>query len=398
MQVKPSPTSPKIKKPDTEKNKGLAQTVKITVLAVVFGFLSGVLGEIYINTYLSTPFELPFIGQIQLAEPYAPNRELIIRRENNSTSNMSEDEIVSLAPGLVSIYELKDNSEENGPAAIYQVEEQLGHGIFLSNDGWIITDRAVIPTKGDYVVINNEGQIGQLESILFDPASDFVLIKSDLASSHIATLAKSEDVSLGQNANLLALNASQIARHLTLKGTKITSLDSSLLSGTSQTSEHLANHWQIDSNFSDHYSGAAVFNDRGELLGLINIKNNNSLILPAYYLQTIIRNLGHLEIIERNTLGVHYLPVHSAETSFLQTENFGSYLITSTQREEAVTTGSPADKVGLKEGDLIIKINDENMSEMRQLNQIIQELEPAAQVTLTIIRNKEEQKIEVTLE
>lgn len=311
---------------------------------------------------------------------------------------MSEDEIVSLAPSLISIYVSEGDEAKDGASTVYTTETQLGHGIFLSNDGWIVTTDAVIKTEGDYVIINNEGRVGKLATILFDPASDFVLAKADLNSSHIATLAKTEDVSLGENTHLLTLNASQIARHLTLISGKISSLDSSAWTGTVQTSEYLGNHWQIDDDFSDRYLGGAVFNNRGELLGLLNSKDEARLILPAHYLQAIIRNLGQLEKIERNNLGISYMPVHSAQTSFLQTENFGSYLVTSIAGKEAVAPGSPAKRAGLRQGDLIIKVNDENMNEMRQLNQIIQELQPGTKVTLTLMREKQEQKIEVTLE
>ena len=102
--------------------------------------------------------------------------------------------------------------------------------------------------------------------------------------------------------------------------------------------------------------------------------------------------------IIRPVVGIRFIPISSVLS--LQTElnrDSGAYIPVGTANEPTVIPDGPADKAGLKERDLIIKINGESVNAENTLPNLLIEHPPESEVTLTVLRGDEEIEIKVTL-
>ena len=158
-------------------------------------------------------------------------------------------------------------------------------------------------------------------------------------------------------------------------------------------SEHLDNVIQTSAAINPGNSGGPLLNSSGQVIGVntaVSSEGQNiGFALPINVVKDAIDNFNKTGQFNRPFLGVRYKTV-TKEIGVLNDLPEGAYVI------EAVT-GAPADKGGVKEGDIIIKIDDARLSGKTELAQVISKKKPGDTVTLSIWRDGKDITLKVTL-
>ena len=117
---------------------------------------------------------------------------------------------------------------------------------------------------------------------------------------------------------------------------------------------------------------------------------------PIDYFNSIMKSAVQKEEISRSYLGVNFIDLESAPN--LSIEQKQGALISGDSSRRAVIANSPAQKAGLQTGDIIIKVENEEVSRSRTLPELIQDYDSGVSVNLTVLRNGKELGISVALE
>jgi S1-C subfamily serine protease len=145
--------------------------------------------------------------------------------------------------------------------------------------------------------------------------------------------------------------------------------------------------------------GTPLFGLRGELIGITNSGENKA--NPTSFWQKNFFTLIKNEEIKRPYLGVHYLDLSSSpgmEKNFSQNKTAGALIWSDKALGIAgVIKNSPAEKAGLRDGDIILKINSEELTAKTNLADIVADYAPGIKIRLTISRNEEEKTVEAEL-
>ena len=158
------------------------------------------------------------------------------------------------------------------------------------------------------------------------------------------------------------------------------------------------NFLQIDAPVNRGNSGGPTFNTRGEVIGvntaIFSPSGGNvgiAFAIPAATVQEIVNDLKEDGEVTRGWLGVQIQPVTEDIAESLGVEQTEGAIVADAQ------AGSPAEKAGIEAGDIITKVNGTAVKGPKELSQTIAAFEPEEKITVTVVRNGEEQEIDVTL-
>ena len=347
-------------------------------LAVLFGLISGAMGSLFILS--REKVDLPFFKEINLTK-YFPTREITLVTEKKITVTEEQRlaEVMKVVqPSVVRIYLAKPK-----PASFfesfYQETDALGLGVVLTTDGWLLTTSSVItdPTK-TYLAASTENKIFNVEKIIYDSLTGFVFLKTNLSNMPVAKIADLASLNSGQKVFLFdkgwSLAQSQLV-NLTIKPNR-----ESLI----QSTEKLPFYFALQEKIGPSYLGSPVFALDKSLIGLINSSN---FLTPAFYLNNILPQILEREQISRPYLGLEYLDLQDlVGLNDPRYQGFSSGAIV----YSLPSLKTPAAKAGLKNGDLIIKVDGLPFSGRANLTELVQSKRPGEKIELTVIRDGKE--------
>jgi serine protease Do len=182
-------------------------------------------------------------------------------------------------------------------------------------------------------------------------------------------------------------------------GRSVTAGDSS---GTG-SDETLQNLFQTDAAINEGNSGGPLVNINGEVIGINTAiagdAQNIGFAIPINDAQGSIKSILGTGKLERPYLGVRYI---SLTDDYAYTYNLpvkrGAYIPPAAGGQASIVSGSPADKAGLKEKDVITAIDDTKIDENNSLTSVLGKHAVGDNITLSVLRGGKDMKIKVTLE
>lgn len=418
MKIKASPTSPKsrVEKENTISNLykdndvGKIERAKpsppglftIVFLSIIFGFLAGLLSIILFFMYGS---EIPLLKDIGLASNLSQTLMVIKQQKNNVIIQNNEKmqlAIEKVSPAIVDIF-VKKPTNATELDQIYLINERKGEGLILTNDGLIITTNQVVDNlKEDYVVITSDNKIYSASNYLEDPVTGTVFIKIEAVNLPVVDFANLEDINYGDEVFVLQNNINSFGYDLSL--TNIKNLNYRNISSPSElveTSEKLSKKILINEKFDSFTKASPVINLDGKIVGLLVENEKLNFVLPIQFIKTILSGVLKNNKIERPYLGVHYISLSEAiniPDKLSQGRNKGALIYSSDPKNPSIEIKSPAQKAGLKEGDIILKVNGLIIDQKNSLTYYIQDSKIGDIVNLSILRSGSEKEIKVELE
>lgn len=166
------------------------------------------------------------------------------------------------------------------------------------------------------------------------------------------------------------------------------------------SSENLEGIFEIDFGNQDEYVGGPVIDYNGDLVGLIGsvIINNQEkfFAIPSNQIRKSMDLLVKNQLSQRPVLGVYYTSI-SEDYALINNLSTASGARVYSSQGISVLSGSPADKAGIKNNDIITAVNDQKIDLDNPLSNLINDYQKGDSVELTVQRNGQEMKITVQL-
>ena len=273
-----------------------------------------------------------------------------------------------------------------------QSQEQIGtgSGVIISEDGYIVTNNHVIKDASEIEITLNNKKSYQAKLIGTDSKMDIALLKIDAKEKLPYTVfANSDSVKIGEWV-LAVGNPYNLTSTVTagIVSAKARDLDTSGIQSFIQT----------DAAVNPGNSGGALVNTRGELIGINTMISSMtgsyvgySFAVPSNIARKIIEDLMEFGNVQRGILGVEGGELNgtaSKELGISQTQGF--YI-------NKVTKNSGAEKSGLLKGDIIIKLDEQNVATFADLSGYINTKRPNDKVQVTYIRDGKTRVVPVIL-
>lgn len=343
-------------------------------------------------------------------------------RTNKNTSNTVQQQIISnesqlinqiartVGPSVVSVNVTGTATSSSlfGPSSVQ--EQSAGTGVILSEDGIIITNRHVVPagTSSVSVTLSDGTNLDDVDVIGRTNDSDsldvaFLKVNDKKGKTlQPAKLADSSKVQVGDKVVAIGNALGQFQN--TVTSGIISGYGRSVQAGDSSgnSSETLQNLFQTDASINQGNSGGPLVNMNSEVIAINTAVAGNAenigFAIPINDIQGLIKSVLKDGKLVRPYLGVRYVSL-TDDIAYQYNLNVkrGAYLAPG-QGQATVLQGSPADKAGLKEKDVITKINDTNIDENNSLTSVLGRYSVGDTVNLTIVRDGKEQTVKVTLE
>ncbi|OOF37549.1 outer membrane-stress sensor serine endopeptidase DegS [Rodentibacter heidelbergensis] len=297
----------------------------------------------------------------------------------NSGNILTSDDIVSFknavriaSPAVVNVYNRSFSSASINDNDQLQVNN-LGSGVIMSKDGYILTNKHVIQNADQIVVALQNGNIYEAILVGSDNLTDLAVLK--IRADNLATIPQNADRQVHVGDVALAIgNPYNLGQ----------SVSQGIISavGRSAVGDSLGrqNFIQTDASINRGNSGGALINSAGELVGISTLsigKTSNEIAeglnfaIPMDIANDVLHKIIRDGRVIRGYFGVQ---------SDISANTEQGILIT------GVSANSPAAKAGIQVGDVILKLNNQESISAREVMQIISNTKPKTQVMVTIMR------------
>jgi serine protease Do len=267
-------------------------------------------------------------------------------------------------------------------------QRSLGSGFIISDDGYILTNSHVVHGADEIKVKLSDGREFKAEIKGQDEKLDLALIKiSPKGSLPVAKLGDSDQIDVGEwvmaIGNPFGLAETVTAGIVSAKGRVI---------GSGPYDDYI----QTDASINPGNSGGPLFNAKGEVIGInaaiIAGGQGIGFAIPVNMAKGIIPQLRDKGKVTRGWLGVSIQPVTAELAQSFSLEGEQGALVAE------VLPDSPAEKAGIKPGDVIVEFNHRKITEMNELPRIVAATEVGLKVPLKIIRDKKTETVTVSIE
>ncbi len=287
-----------------------------------------------------------------------------------------------------------------------QGKQEIGGGtgfVIDQQKGLILTNRHVVDdTEADYTVLSNDGRKFSAKVVARDPVNDMSLVQIQDKSLPAVDLGDSDAISIGQTVIAIG-NALGEYRNTVTKGV-ISGIGRNVVAGNNQgSSEQLEGVFQTDAAINPGNSGGPLVNLAGQVIGMNTaVSRAGQLIgfaIPVNEAKRLIDNYLKYGKIMRPYLGIRYVVVtpELAKANKLEVD-YGALIIRGQNSSDlAVVPGSPADKAGLVENDIILQIGDVKIDKDHSLVKALSKYQPGDTVKLKVYHQGKTKEVEVKL-
>lgn len=379
----------RIKKPVEQKSpKGLVEKLLLIMACAVVGFGAGWLAVGARGDTLSNNEQL---------------QQQIVSSESELNATIAEN----VSASVVSID--VTSTEQGGYFFQDYQSASAGTGIIISKDGYIVTNKHVIPdtatevsvTLSDGTTYDNVTVVGRDPRESVDIA--FLKIK-DVNNLTPAKLGDSSKIRVGEKVVAIGNALGQFQNTVTTG--VISGLSRPIVAGDGSAAgtESLTNLFQTDAAINPGNSGGPLVNVNSEVIGINTAvagegAQNIGFAIPIGDVKGLIAGVLATGKLQVPYLGVRYIQLNkdiAYEFNLDTTE--GAYIWSGRDGAVTILPGSPADKAGLREKDIITKVNETAIDQDTSLVNALSGFRVSELVTLTVIRDGQEIKVPVTLE
>ncbi len=268
-----------------------------------------------------------------------------------------------------------------------------GSGVIVTNDGYILTNNHVIRNADKIEIVTHDNRFFDATIVGVDPSTDLALLKIDEKNLPFVKIGNSDKIEVGEwvlaVGNPFNLSTTVTAGIVSAKARNINII---------RDQASIESFIQTDAAVNPGNSGGALVNLKGELIGVntaiaspTGVYAGYSFAIPSNIAKKIIDDLLNYGEVQRAYLGVTIRDLNSNLTEELGlTSTAGVYI-------DSIVEKSAAEEAGIRKKDVIIKIDNEKVESSPRLQEVISRHRPGDKISVTLLRNGKEKKMEVTL-
>lgn len=270
-----------------------------------------------------------------------------------------------------------------------------GSGVIISADGYIVTNNHVVDGADELTVTLNDNQEHSARIIGTDKTTDLALIKIDGKNLPAITIANSDDIKVGEwvlaVGNPLGLNNTVTAGIVSAKARSL---------GANGVESFI----QTDAAINAGNSGGALVNTRGELVGINAMLYSQTgsysgygFAIPTTIMNKVVDDLKKYGTVQRAMIGIQGIDVKNyVDSQKDQGKEVDLGTMEGIYVAKVIDDGAAAD-AGIKEGDVITAVDEQKVTRMAELQEIIARKRPGDKLSLTFLHNKKKSTETVTL-
>ncbi len=277
-----------------------------------------------------------------------------------------------------------------------QRSQAQGTGFFLSEDGYLLTNYHIVENAIDIVVTALNGEEYKAKVVGTDPRTDLALLKVEAKGLPFAVLGDSGLLKVGEwvlaIGNPYGLEHSVTSGIVSAKGRQL---------GLGGNVPEYQDFIQTDAAINRGNSGGPLVNMRGEVVGITsNIFSPSGgsiglgFAIPSNMARKVVTQLKEKGRVIRGRIGVSIkaTPLTEDDKDAFKLKDKNGALINQVEK------GSPAEKAGLEQYDVVVEVNGEKVKDSNDLKLKISNIEPGKQIEVKAIRDGKEQIFKVTVE
>ena len=268
-----------------------------------------------------------------------------------------------------------------------------GSGVIISADGYIITNNHVIEDAENVEVKLNDNRTFQAEIVGRDPSTDIALLKVKASGLPFVKYGDSDQLRLGEwvlaVGNPFNLTSTVTAGIVSAKGRSLGILENDM---------RIESFIQTDAALNMGNSGGALVNTKGLLIGITSAiytpsgaYAGYSFAIPVTIVKKVVEDLKQFGEVQRAIIGVNIMEVTPEDA-----EKFKLSEVKGARITNVIANGS-AEAAGLKEDDIIIKVDGISVATPSELQEQVGKHRPGDKANITYIRNGKEVTVSVTM-
>ena len=272
--------------------------------------------------------------------------------------------------------------------------EASGSGFIITSDGYILTNYHVISGSKTVTVATYDHKTYDAKVIGYDSSNDIAVIKIEAEGLKPVTLGDSDVLRFGETVYAIGNPLGELTFSLT--GGIISALSRNVRTEAGTTMSLI----QTDCAINSGNSGGALFNTRGEVIGITNAKYSSSSMgeaeidnigfaIPINSVTRIVTSIIENGYVLKPYIGISVSPL-SEETSGITGLSAGAVV-------QDVTEDAPADKAGIKTHDVIVRVGDTDITDSNDLVQVISKSNPGDVFTFYIYRQGRQLQLDVEI-
>ncbi len=287
-----------------------------------------------------------------------------------------------------------DGDNESGGGASSEKMQGLGSGVIISADGQILTNNHVVDGADEILVRLGQSTSGKeykAKRVGTDPSTDLAVLKIDAKDLPVATFADSDKARVGDL--VLAIgNPFALGQTVTM----------GIISATGRGNVRIAdyeNFIQTDASINPGNSGGALIDAEGRVVGINTAIFSRSggnqgigFAVPSNLAREVYQGIQSKGHVVRGFLGAQIQPLREdLIKAFKLPEDLTGALVGD------VVNDSPAEKGGIKPGDIITGVNGKKVADPSQLRLFVAEIAPGTKTDFNVMRDGKEQHFQITL-
>jgi Do/DeqQ family serine protease len=279
-----------------------------------------------------------------------------------------------------------------------QREKALGSGVIVSADGYIVTNNHVVSKATEIEVLLADKRDFKGKVVGADPQTDIAVIKINATNLPVVPFGDSSQMKVG---DIVMAFGNPFGQWFTVTRGSVSALGRSL---SDPRSDKFEDFIQTDAAINPGNSGGALVNVRGQVIGI-----NTAIIpgsggpggegsflgigfaIPSNTAKHVMEDLIKTGKVSRGYLGVTIRSLDEGLAKQFKVPDLSGALV------QDVSRGGPADKAGIKIGDVVRKINGKTVEDSDQLMAMVTDLNPDTEVKLDILRDGQPMTLHLTL-
>lgn len=367
----------------------------LVAIFLILSFLMGIVGGAGAVMVLSSSTRLQHILGIK-------NSNLNITTTKSEKLKLEEssaiiDAVKKVTPAVVSITTTATAQDFFGRTV---EQEGGGTGFIITNDGLILTNKHVAQAGDSLSAMTSEGKSFDAKVVALDPTNDLAILKIEASGLPVVDLGESNDLQIGQWIVAIGNALGQLQNTVTVGVISARERQITAGGGTSQQ-EQLNNLLQTDAAINSGNSGGPLINLAGQVVGINTAVASNAqnigFAIPINQAKSAIDSYKQSGKIIKPYLGVRYTIITKDIIDSMNLKVNHGALVGAGQGQAAVVADSPAQKAGIKSGDILLEINGEQINENHTLAAIISEYKPGDEIEIKIYRDDKELSVKVKL-
>lgn len=326
----------------------------------------------------------------------------MIQSDGSTTVTLEEEAISKVAakvsPSVVSIV-----TTTSARSAWGYSSQGAGTGVIVSKDGYIMTNNHVIKGASKVSVVLSDGtEYDKVVVVGSDPLNDIAFVKIEGVSNLTpAELGNSGKLRIGQRVVAIGNALGQFDN--TVTSGIVSAMGRPLVASSSDGSnaESLTDLIQTDAAINSGNSGGPLVDLAGRVIGINTAvatdANGIGFAIPINATRGVLAEVLEHGKVARAYLGVRYLDVTASLASSKDLDSKKGAFVYADGETHPVVKGGPADKAGVKADDIILKVDDDVIGIAGSMSSIIGQYRPGDKVTLTVLRDGKEIKLNAEL-